>query len=303
MAAVRFALRCLAALAGATLLGGCAMGFNPQREPMAVEIPAEGVEVPITLVRNVPFVQVRVGDSEGLWFIVDTGCFACLIDDDAAAQLGMKRRMRFGSSVTSAGKQFGRLDLVAFESLTIGGATFGDFEGMVTDLSELAGVIEHPFQGVIGGGLIDSGVWTIDYPGETLRIRPASYELARDERTLPLVWREMMPTIMIRVGEKEFSAEIDTGSTGGLGFSHEDGRRLSISRDGSNRTRHATLNGDAVEEVARLDATVTIGPLTLERPMVRLGRDTVLGGEVFRECAFTIDCARQLVRIEKMETE
>lgn len=282
-------------------LGGCALGFNPQRYPEASSIPDAGIEVPIRVIRNVPFVQVRVNESAPLWFLVDTGSFACIIDDDAADALGMKRELRFGTQTTTAGTRFGRMDQVRFDSISIGGAEFRAFDGMATDLSELERLVGHPFHGVVSVPLISQGIWTIDYPWETLRIAPETAAWPNDEHTLEFMWSDTLPAIIIRVGEEEFSAEIDTGSTGGFDFSKDDAKRLVLDRSAVIHSSHLTLNGVVWEEIVRLEGTVHLGALSFERPLVSLSRDTMIGGEVLRDCVFSIDGGRQRVRIENAE--
>ncbi|MCC6906391.1 MAG: aspartyl protease family protein [Phycisphaerales bacterium] len=290
-------------MGAALLLGGCALGFNPQRVPASVEIPAEGVIVPLEVADNLPFVQVSVNGSEPLWFMIDTGAFTAIIDDDAAAAAGMKASMRFGTHATSAGDHFGRMDQAAFDRLTIGGATFAGFEGLVADLSHLEAAVDHPFDGVIGIPLMYASVWTIDYPGRQLRIAPASAELPDDEHVLPFLYSGDAPAIEIHVGEVAIQAEIDTGSSSGLDLSPEDAQRFPRDDGPSISIRHQTLTGEVWEELVRLKGTVRIGSLTREGLMVSLARDTMLGGEILSNCIFTIDCPRQRVRIEELAKE
>lgn len=290
-----------AVVAMALLLGGCAMGFNPRRVPDAVQIPAEGISVPIDVAHNLAFVQASVNGSEPLWFMIDTGAFSVIIDDDAAVAAGMKRDLRFGTHSTSAGDHFGRMDLGRFDSFQIGGAAFGGFEGLIADLSHLAETVEHPFDGVIGIPLMYSSVWTIDYARKQLRLARAMPELADDPAAIPFMYSGDTPAIEIQIGHTTLSAEIDTGSTGGLDLDDADAKRVPLQDGPRISTKHKTLTGEVWEQWVRLEATLRIGPLTFERPMANLSRDTRFGGEVFDGCAFTIDCAQQLVRIERVE--
>ncbi|GEM_PF-4395654 len=286
----------------ALLLGGCAMGFNPQRVPEAVEIPTEGAKVPIEVVHNLAFVPVRVNGSEPLWFLIDTGAFTTIIDDDAATRIGLKRSMRFGRHVTSAGEYFGRMDLGSFDTLQVGAVTFSGFEGLVSDLSQLARVVEHPFDGVIGIPLMHSSVWTIDYARKELRLAQEMPELADDAAALPFMFRNDAPVMDIRIGDQILSAEIDTGNTGGLDLSEEDAKRVPLINDEVKiKNKHRTLSGVVWQEWVRVDGIVTIGPLTFDRPLANLARETMFGCELLQGCVFTIDCARQLVRIEKVD--
>jgi len=285
-------------------LAGCAMGFNPQRIPEAVEIPIEGVKVPIEVVHNLAFVPVRVNGSEPLWFLIDTGAFAVIIDDDAATRIGLRRSVRYGRHVTSAGEYVGRMDLGSFETLQVGAATFGDFEGLVSDLSQLAKVVEHPFDGVIGIPLMHSSVWTIDYAHKELRLAQEMPELADDAAAMPFTFRDGAPVMDICVGDQILSAEIDTGNTGGLDLSEEDGKRVPLINDELKfRNKHRTLSGVVWQEWVRVDGMVTIGPLKFDRPLANLARETMFGCELLQGCVFTIDCAQQLVRIEQVEKD
>lgn len=279
------------------LLSGCALGFNPQRDPAAVEIPGEGVEATLAVVQHLPFVQVSVDKSEPMWFLIDTGAFTVIIDDDAARAAGVEREMRFGTHITSAGETFGRMDLARFDSLTIGGATFRSFEGLVTDLSHLEEALGHPMDGVIGMPLIRHGVWTIDYAGGRLRLEAALADLADDEHTRSFMFSGETPAIEIRPAGLNLSAEIDTGSANGLIVSDEDAARLALERDGRILTSHLTLTGKAWKDLVRLEGDLEIGALTLERPLIHVSRDTMLGGELLRRFVVTIDASRQLIRL------
>lgn len=233
--------------------------------------------------------------------MIDTGAFTMIIDDDAAAAAGLKRHARFGTHSTSAGDHFGRMDLGRFDSFRIGGATFGGFEGLVADLSHLAESVEHPFDGVIGIPLMYSSVWTIDYAGRQLRLVREMPELADDAAAIPFMYSGNTPAIEIQIGHATLSAEIDTGSTGGLDLDEADAKRVPLEDGPRMSVKHRTLSGEVWEQWVRVEATLRIGPLTFERPMVNLSRDTMFGGEILEGCALTIDCARQVVRIERVE--
>lgn len=282
--------------AAAAFSGGCGLKFDPQRHPQAIMIPEQGVEERITLIKNLPLVQVYLGDAGPYWFGVDTGCAMCFVDDDVALALEMKRKMRFGRIVTSAGTSSGRMDVARFESLRIGEAQFDSFEGLVSDLALLERHMKHPMHGIIGMPVIEQGVWTIDYPGSALRIESAATELPADDRTLEFVWSGNTPALHINMGERQLCAEIDTGSANGMIISASDARKLELDLDGSIRTRHLSLNGAFWQDLVRLDGEVTFGPVTLSDLMVHLGRETMIGGAVLSRFVLSIDSARRRIR-------
>lgn len=279
-------------------LGACWPFFNARNEPALVEIPAEGVDIPLDVHHNLPLVQVRVNGSEPLWFVVDTGSFATCIDDDVAAKIGLDHQKRLGLLTTGAGTRFGRMDQAVIDRLEIGGATYGGFYAMVKDLADLEGILDHPFHGIVGIRLINENVWTIDYPGRNLRIDAAMPELANDEYTAPFTFRGDIPAVEIRVGDATLTAEIDTGSTGALMLSEDDARRVpKVADDIPLEGLSTTLTGDVKTEYVQLDAPVFIGPTKSNRPRVEIGDTTTIGGAVLINFSFTIDGKRQLIRL------
>jgi predicted aspartyl protease len=294
--AARFAVL----IASAMLICGCAgLGFNPQRMPVAAELPAGRIVVPIEVVHNIPLVEAQVNGRGPCVFLIDTGAYCFIIDKETAREADLEVETRFGTHVTGAGSTFGAMSLARAGTLDLGGgaAVFTDFEGLATDLGRIREVLGRPVHGIIGIPFMHEFTWTIDYSGRRL-VLERDRALSTDEAgVMPFVFSDSTPAITAMIDDEPISVEIDTGGSGGLQLSRADAARVVFSVQPIAKETSMTLTGRAEKRIGRLAGMVRIGPIVLEQPEVYVGHNTTIGGAILRDYALTIDRGRMLIRL------
>jgi len=106
------------------------------------------------------------------------------------------------------------MDVVAIDSLSIGGARFAVLRAAVRSYNE--GVRLHGVDGVLGFGLFTGSTVTFDYPAGRLRLDSAALPPVDGKRVLAYSNDDGIPSIHIQVDSLDMVAHVDAGSMGGF---------------------------------------------------------------------------------------
>jgi predicted aspartyl protease len=174
-----------------------------------------GSRIPFLLRNNHILVRGTVGDSDSLWFIVDTGASGHVLNASTAKRLGL--RTEEGATAGGAGGQVAA-SRVHGARLRLPGVELDASPLMAIPLDLLALKTGHPCDGVVGYEFFAERVVTIDYDAGQLVLRPAkAFRPPAGSAMLPLTLRDNHPYAPARVtlpgGEPvEGSFLLDTGS-------------------------------------------------------------------------------------------
>lgn len=141
-----------------------AIRFTPQQAPAA-----SVVSLPFELATRHIIVKVKVGNSQPLSFILDTGDKYAIINLDRAKELGLT----LGSPVRmgGAGPETSTGAFVKDSAFTIPGlAGFSQPVNLALPIGRLASRLGQDFDGIFGSEFIKEFVVEIDYPAQVLRL-------------------------------------------------------------------------------------------------------------------------------------
>jgi predicted aspartyl protease len=110
-------------------------------------------------------VRGRIGDRDGLTFVVDTGTLSTLVDARIARRFGRAGRKVPVDSFTRSDQ----LESVVIPSVELGGFTAANVSVLAADLSPLEPHFGIRIDVVVGASLLRGTCFTIDYVGRRLR--------------------------------------------------------------------------------------------------------------------------------------
>jgi predicted aspartyl protease len=272
--------------------------------------------IPFERVDNLIYVLTRVNDSAPLWFILDTGASATILNERVAKELGLRASRRERGTGTGGAIEVGMIDGVSLSvpGATVSGQTVGAFP-----LDNLAPIAGRHVGGIIGYDFIREFVLEIDYAAGLLNLRePVGYEYEGAGEIVPVNLIERKPWVraaLILSDRQSFEGtfEIDTGGDGVMVVSTPFVKKHRL--DELIPNRRAGNSGGAGGTVGASDgrvAGVRLGRFTLGRPIVTLIQarageyatekfDGVIGGEFLRRFKLIVDYSRRRVIFEPTE--
>jgi len=129
--------------------------------------------IPFELHNNHIYLQVKVNNSEPLWFILDTGA-SSIISRKRAESLGLKFRGK--ASGFGVGENAVEASFVEGISLKFPGATLSKQNIAAVSLEDLQKSLGRIVDGILGSGFFNRFVVEIDYAAKTVNLySPKSY--------------------------------------------------------------------------------------------------------------------------------
>ena len=276
-------------------------------EPRLVFGSPSGVaEIPFQLYGNHIYLRGRVGDSDSLWIVLDTGASGASISDSKARALRLK--------IAPGGTSHGAGGTV--ESGTVNGASIHmpGLELVNQPMSTLPlDAIElqtgRPMDVIVGHALLSRAVVEIDYAAHMLRVTdPARFKPPKGAASLALTLKQNLPYAKASVevpGRKPIQGEfvLDAGAATALTLSPDLVEREKVLEALPNtlRSRGGGVGGQVENRVGRIDR-MRLGPFAIERPITTFrlpgpgaisaaGTEGNIGGEVLRRFDVTFDYA------------
>ncbi len=265
-------------------------------QPKLVELEGEVAQIPFTLGkrRPIPVVEAMVNGKGPFLFYYDTGASVCVLHTGFVEELGIP-----SLGTTEVGDHTGnariaaervKLDLIEFE-----GIRFEGVPALAFDRSRLGG---DEIRGVLGLPLFHDHLLTIDYQKGLMEI---SGETLPEEGLGILPYGgEMLPEMMISVGDKQIACHIDSGSPTGLmlptsfveGQPHKNDPKMI----GQARTVNSVLEIWSVQ----LDATAIIAGNEFVDPTVvynEMVPNALIGYQILKDMVLSIDQRSKRVRL------
>jgi hypothetical protein len=203
------------------------------------------LSLPLYMYDDTPYLQVRVNDSAPVWFVVDSGASACVVDKEYCRTLGIP--LKGHRKGTGAGA--GEVDFFFIENVrfALPGLTFKTDQAYAIDLSGISTPKDKKLRGVLGYDFFLRYIVALDYTRSSMAIYdPQNFAYRGPGESLPLVFKKKVPFVKgtIRVPGHAPVADrewlVDTGSsdplnddllaestgekkqvTGGRGLGHE----------------------------------------------------------------------------------
>lgn len=313
-------LRRRAPAVAAALAAFVAAGFATATATQAPASPSpefrlagDSVHIPVQIRGNLIYVRGRIGDSDSLWIVLDSGAGSSVIDDDRARELRLDVRdggeAHGAGGTTSAGR-------VSDVTIAIPGLTIEHASLTAIPLGNLAGSAGRRIDVILGEPLLRRFVVRIDYERAELTIvDPARFQAPAGAASLPLRYQGNLPYVTARVtlpGQPAAEGRfvIDTGSANsiilGAPFVREHHALDAVGK--TIETRGNGVGGQSQNRLGRVDSLELAG-FGLSRPTATLrvsdtgviaakGAIGNIGGDVLRRFTVTFDYSRDRMYLE-----
>jgi hypothetical protein len=281
----------LAALAG-LFASGCLVVHRPAPKPGLTYVGSRPVTLPCRLLDNVLIVEAKWDKYGPYHFVIDTGSSVTLVSPDLARRYVSEAspapdvpQVRVRSS--EGGSTL--LNAVTLRRIQLGNARFEYVPALVYDCADLSAQFGVKIDGILGFPLFRNAVLTLDYPHERIVLLSSIPEDGLPGEAILFNNADKTPLIPVRLGDREFAALIDSGSTAAIAVNPA-GLAPKFAFGPVGGPTVSTLTGDRPSRVGRLADVVRMGSFDIPRPVVELTDElSSLGGGVLRHFTITFD--------------
>jgi len=274
-------------------------------EPRLVFDSTTGVaEIPFQLYGNHIYVRGRVGDSDSLWIVLDTGASTASISDSKAKALGLA--IAPGGTSRGAGGTV-ESGSVSGASIRMPGLALVDERLSTLPIDAIEVQTGRPMDVIVGHDLLSRAVVEIDYAARMLRITdPAKFKTPDGVASLPLTFKQNLPYVKAsftlpgrKPVEGVFVLDVGAATALTLGPDVVEREKALDAVPRTLRSRNGGVGGVVENRIGRIDrlqlghysvqAPVTVfrrpGPGAISAP----GTAGNIGGEVLRRFTLTFD--------------
>lgn len=289
----------------------------PQAAPKFIAITSP-TAIPIRVESHMPIVTVMINGKGPYNLILDTGSPTLALRPDIANELNLPKGTVVG---TEFARSIGGVDTVSFRHIRqmfLGEVEFQNLDAKLVDLPAdyLGSAIR--IDGLLGLRVFSQLLLTIDYPNSQIILTPDQY-LGAD--ALNVIGARLPDAehllIDLPVDDKVMTFTLDTGTSMGFFLLDSDAAKLTFAQgpivSGTTNTPHGPVD----IRVGRVNQTIHMANQQVQRPIVyiRPGEyplissqnqdplfaesNSLVGGEILRHFALTIDQRSRLVRFAR----
>jgi hypothetical protein len=165
---------------------------------------------------DIPYAQVRVNDSEPLWFVVDSGASACVIDKAQCKALDIPTEgQREG---TGAGAGTVTFHFVKDARYTVAKESFKADQSYAIDLSGVSTPKDRKLAGLLGYDFFQRYIVVLNYDKSVMELYdPKKFDYRGAGEAMTLAFKKKIPYVKGKIkipGQKAAEREwlVDTGS-------------------------------------------------------------------------------------------
>src|SRR5262247_337211 len=180
------------------------------------------VEIPFQLFGNHIYMRGRLGDSDSLWVVLDTGASGASVSASKAKALGLA--VAPGGTANGAGGVV-EAGIVRGATIRLPGLELTD-ETMTSIPTDAMGVqTGRAMDVIVGHELLSRAVVEIDYAARVLRVSdPAKFLAPKGAASLPLTFKQNLPYVKATIevpGRKPIDGAfvLDTGASSAVSLS------------------------------------------------------------------------------------
>lgn len=279
------------------LLGAISqLGCSPKQTPShLLEFAEEEVTLPIRFLYGRPVVDVKVNGQGPFVLMLDTGATDISLAESVVKRLQLPD-CRTTTSTNGASQQF-EIRTFGADRIEMGTASLAKVAVQETDFFE-----QHDMPGIEGvWGMRYFGelVVSIDFPVNALHIRKREAPSAQGAPWLAMT-NALSPEVSVRVGGKDQTFLIDTGSNGSLSVSASVASELPCYEERFRDLSAAAGSALTWSVSTRLHENVMLGSQSVERPYVSwfegLPGRNLIGMEILRHFEIEFDLTKSRVR-------
>jgi predicted aspartyl protease len=290
---------CVAAAAAALTLRS--QGSQSAPPPTLIDVPEQGVSLPMKDFGGRPVVDVRIGDKGPYAFILDTGASISVLDLELQKEMSLPspHGVHAGTPGTTAPPL-----IVTVPSLQVERATIGGFMAAVMPLADYFKTPDAP-RGVLSAASFPGCLVVFDYPGKRITINRGSLPAADANTIFQYGDDQTLPALPLRIAGQETLIHLDTGSGSTLTLPRKFLETLRLKSKPADSGVVRLLGGTSSVSVAAVDGEIAIGAYKLEIPEVRFS-DVRLGPEfgpgnigypILKDFVVTLDSKNRRVRL------
>ncbi|MCP5022574.1 MAG: hypothetical protein GY930_12475 [bacterium] len=232
-------------------------------------------------------------DRCGDFFIVDVmvdgkGPYPMLLDTGAGTTV-LSPRIAEATGISS------RMETVAIDDFL---AT-GSIPCRVRKVDHLSRALGAHIEGILAYGVFEGMLLTYDYPAGQIRLQQGGFEAAELESPGYVhTSKGTRPFVRGATDTRDFTILVDTGSSGAVAL--RKAKRFDLETPLQPTNGHMRINGLFVDKGARLKGNLTIGPINLERPILKKAvKVNLVGQQVLRHFVLTFDQVNHRLRIQR----
>ena len=271
-----------------------ARGQSVSLAPRQLDLPAEGVTVPLHLLMGSrATVDVIVNGRGPYVFAIETGAPVIVLTDKLAADLHL---------ATSAAPSSGH-ELIRLDSLRVGDLVLRDVPA-ATGPEYLPGV-----DGLLGLTAYADLVLTIDYPARRVAFARRALPAPNGRDVLPTVALGPFIGVTFDVGNRHQPAVLDTQSSSAIDCAPDVADSLRFV-SAPVVTGRVAIGGQPPVSMAsaRLDGDIRLGAFTIQRPIINIvspppgfPRKCLLGSQFLMQFAVSLDQRNGRVRLSRSD--
>ena len=261
------------------------------------------VDVPMLFRGPTPAVEVTVNGQGPFLFAIDTGGGGqARVDSSLVEKLKLKviGQARGGDG---SGNSLRSMDLVELETLAFGGVEFKKVTAASRNYNTSPNLPR--VDGIIGFGLFEDYLLTLDFPGKRVRLERGALPRADGAEVLSFESPRGIPMVELGVGGNKIKADLDTGNTvGGFVLPTALVEKLSTAGAPVVVGRARTITSEVEIKEVRLKDSIRLGRFEFAEPTVvypALGDGGNVGSKVLREFSLTFDQKNKSVRLKRIE--
>jgi hypothetical protein len=271
--------------------------------PARIEVPREGVTIPMQDMGGRPVVELRINGKGPYRFILDTGATATVVSDELCRELSLTPLA--GVQVASMGGGPAPA-IVVIPDLRIGDATL---DGVIAAAMPLGGLLKGADapRGILSGANFPGCLLTYDYPNKRILIKRGALEAADSQTIFQYAEGQALPTVPMRIAGHDAQVHLDTGSPFGLVLPVKFLAELPLASYPREAANVRTGGGEFPVSTARVGGTIKLGKYKLDLGEVRFsdarpGAGPAIGNigyEVLRHFAVTLDSQNRRIRFDQ----
>ena len=269
--------------------------------PTLVDVPEDGVTLPMKDYGGRPVVDVRIGDKGPYAFILDTGASITVLDLELQKELALSspEGVHAGTPGTTASPLIVTVPLLHVDRATIGG-----FMAAVMPLAEYFKTPGAP-RGVLSASSFPGCLVVFDYPGKQITIRKGSLPAADALTVFAYGSDQHLPALPVRIAGQETFVHLDTGSGSTLTLPRKFLGELPLKSKPVDSGVARLPGGTFPVSAAAVDGEIAIGSFKLELPEVRfsderLGADLGpgnIGYPILKDFVVTLDSKNRRIQL------
>ncbi len=275
-------------LRAAILIGLVMQGCNAPSIQTSLRVHADakqGEEVVLPTRRCGDFfiVDALIGGGGPYPLLLDTGAGTTILSPRVTEATGASRRME-------------SIEIDAFLAT-------GSIPCKTKPVQHLRRALGVHIEGILAYGVFEGMLLTYDYAAGEVRLREGSFSAEELEGPGVVATSEgTRPFVRGATNAVDFTILVDTGSNGALALSQIERFEFETALRPTNG--HMRIDGLYIDKAARLKGPMTIGPMHLERPVLKTAATvSTVGQKILRHFELTFDQAQHRMRFRRVEGE